>query len=271
MKTRISVSLVGAILLISSLALSQQSNKAESLYQEALMQMEGKGNFSKALEVFGQIIKDYPGNRQVSARSQYQIGVCYEKLGKNEAKKAYEQVVKNFADQPQVVAEARTRLAALSAATESGRGPVARRVLSAEDTEMNDFVEMSPSLDGRRVAYVNMWEGGRYVRDLASGDVQRLVAGLPAVWHYFPKWSADGRRLAVATTDLATKVTSIELIDIATHAAVAVPGTRTQGQGSINPAEWSRDGRFLLCVRKKRLVLITLDGGTMTTLADRVR
>lgn len=149
-------------------------------------------------------------------------------------------------------------------------GLVARRVLSQEDTDPDDFVEMSPSLDGRRVAYVSMLDGSVYTRDLGTGKVQQLVAGLPAVWHSFPKWSPDGNRLAVATTDQATGATSIELIDVATHAVTVIPGTQGERRGIV-PAEWSRDGKSLLCVRGHRLVLIALSEGTMTVVVDRVQ
>jgi Tol biopolymer transport system component len=252
---------------------AQDRSPAEVRLQAALNAEEVEGNLTRAIELYNDVVRRYGRERDVAARALFYLGRTYEKQGSQEATRAYQRVVREYGDQSEMAAQARTRLAALQAAapTVAGRGPVARRVLSAEETDMNDFTEMSPSLDGRRVAYVNMSEGGLYVRDLASGDVQRLAVGLPAAWHSFPKWSPDGRRLAVATTDLATRVTSIELIDAATHAAVAVPGSPTQGRSSINPAEWSRDGRFLLCVREKHLVLIALDGGTMTTLADSVR
>ena len=48
--------------------------------------------------------------------------MCYEKLGEvqaKEARAAYERVVRDYADQPGIVAQARTRLAALAAL---GRG-----------------------------------------------------------------------------------------------------------------------------------------------------
>ncbi len=164
------------------------------------------------------------------------------------------------------------------AAAQQGRaegrpeGPVVRRVLAGDDTDDTDnFVEMSPSLDGRRVAYVSMLDGSVHVRDLGTGEVRQLVGGLPAVWHYFPRWSPDGRRLAVATRDQATEATSIHLIDVTTHAVEVVPGTLTEHGQTISPAEWSRDGGSLLCVRGQQLVLISLGEGSMTVVADSVR
>ncbi|MCJ7569712.1 MAG: hypothetical protein MUO58_19570 [Anaerolineales bacterium] len=149
-------------------------------------------------------------------------------------------------------------------------GPVVRRVLAHNDTDPDDFIEMSPSLDGQRVAYVSMVDGSVRVRDLGTGDVRQLVGGLPAVWHSLPKWSPDGNRLAVATRDQATGATSIELIDVVTCAVEVVPGTLAERQRVV-PMEWSRDGKSLLCVRGDRLVLIALGQGTLAVVADSVR
>ena len=267
MKTRISVSLVGVILLISSLALSQQSNKAESLYQEALMQMEGRGNYSKALEMFGQIMKDFPGNRQVSARSQYQIGVCYEKLGKNEAKKAYEQVVKNFADQPQVVAEARARLAVLMDGTKLGGSPIARRLISDNvQPEIRNPRVMTPSPDGRWVAYT---QGSEVcVRNLESGDVKEIAPGQLTANNWSVVWSADGKRVAFMQVNTETKVGSIKIHDLTSGETVAVPGLDAS---KLYILDWSHDGRYLLCNHERNtLELVTIKDGTMRTLSDSV-
>ena len=169
------------------------------------------------------------------------------------------------------LAVATTMQAAAQERRAGGRlqGPVVRRVLSRDDTDPDDFGAMSPSLDGRRVAYVSMLDGSVHVRDLGTGEVRQLVGGRPAVWHSFPTWSADGSRVAVATTDQATGVTSIELIDVTTRAVEAVPGTLAERQRVV-PADWSRDGRSLLCVREDQLVLIALNEGTVTVVADSV-
>jgi len=164
-----------------------------------------------------------------------------------------------------------TPLAAQQQRAEGQLGaPVVRRVLGPDDSDPYDFAEMSPSLDGQRVAYVSYSDGSVLVRHLGTGEVRQLVGGLPAVWHSFPKWSPDGSRLAVATTDQMTGIRSIELVDLATHAVEVVPGTLAEGRGVV-PAAWSGDGRSLLCVLGQRLVLIALDGGKSTVVADGVQ
>ena len=259
------------VVILSLMALGVGPASAQSghdLFQQALLKERAEGELREAIQLYEQIVRDFAADRTLAARALVQVGQCYEKLGSTEAERAYQRVVSDFADQAELVAEARARLAALrSAATAPSRGPVARRVLSGADTDINDFVEMSPSLDGRRMAYINQWDGGVYVRDLTSGDVQKVASAEPEVWHYFPEWSPDGRRVAV--TEQKSGTTLIKLIDVATREAVTAPGTETQGW--IEAAEWSRDGSFLLCSRNERLALIAVDDGTMTVLADSVR
>jgi Tol biopolymer transport system component len=239
MKTRICISFVTAILLISALASSQQTQKAESLYQEALMQMEGRGNYSKALEIFSQIIKDFPGSRQTCARSQFQIGVCYEKLGRSEAQKAYERVIKDFADQREVVVEARSRLHALESASQSKKVPELT-LRKLEYAQLNTpFARLSP--DGKKMAYV-VYIGGSPKRidilDLNSGTVRALVdsvaGGQPSL-----VWSPRSDKIAYTFRGKELHVRDID----GTDSRVLLKDTVNQ----IYPSDWSRDGKKILC------------------------
>jgi Tol biopolymer transport system component len=94
--------------------LPAQESAAEQ-FEKALYYEDVQGDLQRAIELYEQILKQFPGNREIAAKAQLHIGLCFEKLGKTEAIKAYEQVLANFADQTGEVAAARERLAALQA------------------------------------------------------------------------------------------------------------------------------------------------------------
>ncbi|NJD23342.1 MAG: tetratricopeptide repeat protein, partial [Melioribacter sp.] len=75
-----------ALCTLTSIATAQQ-NKAEQLYQQAVYEMEGKGDYTKAIDSFNQLINKYPKEKTTAAKALLNIGRCYEKLGKSEAQK----------------------------------------------------------------------------------------------------------------------------------------------------------------------------------------
>ena len=265
MKNKIAV-LIFAVACLVLFPICTFAQSAEELFQKAVQLEEVKGELEQAIAAYKNIVLKYSKNQPLAAKSLLRMGRCYEKLGKDEAKKAYERIIKEYANQPEVVAEARARLSALSSAVEAGRGPVAHRLLTDTETGVGLY-DISPSLDGRRVAYVNGYDGSLVVRDLASGEIQQLAPETHDIWRYSPRWSPDGKRLAVMENNYKKKVCVVKLIDVATQKAVAVAGTESNNW--IEPAEWSRDGRFLLC-RAEASVLITIENGTRTVMPGEV-
>ena len=265
MKTRICISLIGAILLISSLAYSQQTNKAENLYQEALMQMEGRGNYSKALEIFGQIIKDFRGNRQISARSQYQIGVCYEKLGKSEAQKAYERVIKDFGDQGEVVAQARVRLAALG-----GPGGLVTRRLLTDASGVGVVV----TADGKYIRGLDRDSGDVFQFEVASGQTS-LIKNRGA-WSETEKtledqaFSRDGKQIAYTAEVLSDAKDWSFPLRIRNLDGSGLRTLYSEKGTYIVPLDWSPDGGSILALRDRNkvdeLTLISTADGSVRVL-----
>ena len=269
MKTRIYCSLIGAILLLPLTAISQQRNKAENLYQEALMQMEGRGNYNKALEIFGQIIKDFPGNRQTCARSQFQIGVCNEKLGNAEARKAYERVVRDYADQAEVVAQARVRLAALGGSVSAG-GLVTRRIL-ADASGVGGVL----SADGKYIRRLEQRTGDVVQFDVESGQTSRISNKGPRSERlYYVEgyaFSRDGKQIAfdIENFDSTTKSLGNQLrIRNQDGSNLRTLYTETGAQ----PFDWSPDAGSILALRNKsgetnnELVLIATADGSVRVL-----
>jgi hypothetical protein len=89
------------------------------------------------------------------------------------ARKAYERLVRDYADQAEQVAQARTRLAALrkpaGAAKESGI--ITRQVWGAP--EADSFGTVSP--DGRYLSFTDWETGNLAIRDLETGTNRRLT------------------------------------------------------------------------------------------------
>ena len=266
MKPTLCFAIVSAFVVMCLTAFPQQKDKAEDLYQEGLMQMEGRGNYKKALEIFAQILKDFPGNRRASAKAQFQTGVCYEKLGRAEAQKAYEQTISKYPDQTDLVAQARARLLALGTAMQAGRGPLAHRLLAQTETGVS-LNDVHPTSDGHRIAYVNGYNGSLHVRDLTSGNDEIVAPQMDNTYRYSPRWSPDGKLLAVMENDYKARTCVLKLIDVATHKSVTVG--KTEWHEWIEPCDWSSDGRFLLCAADRSL-LISMNDRSVKVMPDSI-
>jgi Tol biopolymer transport system component len=270
MKTMICCFLVGAILAFAAASICQQSKKAEDLYQEALIQMEGRGNYSRALEILSQIMKDFPENRQISARSLLQTGVCYENLGMSEAQKAYQRLIKEFADQREVAAEARSRLRALESALQSGKAkqehttPLTKQVWAG--AEVDDLG--SPSADGRVLSFVDWETGDLAIRNLETGEKQRVTrkgswdeSGEFALFSIF---SPDGKQIAY---NWLNKDDFFDLRLIASDGSGQRILHRDEISVYVGPLDWSPDGKQILAQfigqdYKNQLAVISAEDGS---------
>src|SRR4029453_12792322 len=94
------------------LAVAAQSNPEAGKQLEAAIHKEvADGDLKGAIEQFRKVASRYRTDRKIAASAMLHIGQCQEKLGQAEARKAYESVIKEFADQPEIATQARSRLA----------------------------------------------------------------------------------------------------------------------------------------------------------------
>ena len=238
--------LLCAALSAGYLANQAKDNKAEVALQAAIKTETVDGNLRGAIEQYKQIVALPGAGRATVATALLRMGQCHEKLGNaetREARKAYEQVVREFGDQAAVAAEARTRLAALAGAGgASGSSTLAvRRVWAGAD------ITGRVSTDGRFLSFTDWKAGGNVaIRDLATGQNRRLTdeGSLTGAEGFAEESvpSPDGRSVAYAwygaTYDLRV---------------VGLDGSRPRvlragGDGVVRqfPLAWSPDSRHVL-------------------------
>ncbi|MBE3065790.1 MAG: tetratricopeptide repeat protein, partial [Spirochaetes bacterium] len=91
MKTiRIGFLAVALTVLASTLALTQSG---QDLFQQALVKEQADGDLRAAIAMYQRIVRDFAGDRVLAAKALVQMGRCHEKLGSQDARKAYEQVL----------------------------------------------------------------------------------------------------------------------------------------------------------------------------------
>jgi len=149
------------------------SQTAEELLPKAIQLEEVKGELEQAIEVYQSIVKEYPDNRPIAAKAYFHMGICYEKLGKHDAQKAYNMVLSNYADQEEMVKEASARLAAL----EKPEGPAVKKSLAVRQVWSGPGVDAfgSPSPDGRYLTFTDWETGDLAIRELSTGKTRRLT------------------------------------------------------------------------------------------------
>lgn len=240
--------LIGALLTLS-LAYGQKSDSAETLLQSGIKKEIVDGDLKGAIELYKQAAARGGSNRLVTAQALLQMGKAYEKLGAAEAKDAYSRVLREYADQQEVAAQAKTRLEALSlgsggagAAASARSGPVSRQVWAGPEAEIRG----APSPDGRYFAFFMKWTGDLGLRDLARGENRNLTnnKGSNGSWEfaYNPVFSRDSRQIAYYWENR-QGYGELRVIN--------VDGTGSRILYSekvwVTPYDWSPDGKKVLC------------------------
>jgi Tol biopolymer transport system component len=185
---------------------AQGVTEAERLLQKAILLETVDGNLQAAIEQYKKIVTENGRNRVVAARALLGLAGCYEKSGTEEARKTYERLLSEYADQAEVAAQARTRLAALT--TGAGRLPAGigtaadrpafRKIRTPFNIPLWSGSRLSP--DGKTLAFGSdkgIWTvpiPGRVDADLA-GEPTKLAGASDALGDGL-SWSGDGRWIA---------------------------------------------------------------------------
>ena len=265
------VMLIAAFTLALS-ATGQQS--AEQMYKSGLYEEEVGGDLQKAIGIYQDLLKRFPANREVAAKAQLHIGLCYEKLGTAEAEKAFQKVIDNYPEQSDAVREAREKLSLLMRSRAAAKaGPAefsTRRVWSGPEVE----IEGTVSPDGRLLTFVDWETGDLAVRDLASGTNRRLThTDEKHPWTefaMFSKWSRDGRRIAYQWYGK-DDILELRVLDLEDSSVRTIHRNKSPYDWAL-AFDWSPDGRHVLAAifldatptqaRENRAGLISVQDGS---------
>jgi len=185
--------LLGAALAAGFPANQAKGDRAEVALQAALKKEAVDGDLKGAIEQYKKIAQST--NRAAAAKALLRMGQCHEKLGNaeaGEARKAYQRLVHDYADQAEIVAQARVRLAALGGPGGAG-GLVTRRVLTDASG-----VGRVLTADGKYISHMDPGTGDVVQFELASGQTRRITNRGP--WseteYDYPAFSRDGKQIA---------------------------------------------------------------------------
>ncbi len=259
MSTRSSMiaTLLLAGLMTVSRGVAQKSDQAEVELQAAAHKQLVEGQLEEAIKLYKSILARYGNNRPVAAKALVGMGQCYEKLGNTEARKAYERVLREYGDQSEQAAQARTRLAALAKPADAGNATTmtTRRVWAGSDVDL----EGAPSPDGHWLTFVDWETGDLAVRDLLTGQKRRLTK--KGSWSESGEFagssvvSPDGKQVAYNWFNK-ENFNDLRILPLDGSPENTKPRIiyRDEATGYVQPFDWSPDGKQILCglARKDR-------------------
>lgn len=238
--------LFALVLILTSPGALQQN--AEQLYQSGLYQEDVAGDLSKAIAIYQDILKRFPGNREVAAKAQLHLGFCYEKSGLKQAQEAFQKVVENYPEQSEAVKAAQAKLAlflkAQTPAAKDDKEFQLRQVWAGSGVD--DTGAVSP--DARYLSFVDWETGDLAIRELATGMNRRLTN--KGSWTQSPefalfsKWSPDSRRIVYQWYNK-DEIYELHVMDIKDSTPRVLYPNRKK-EVYVQAFDWSHDGKHVL-------------------------
>jgi len=231
-----------------SAVITSQTPSGQAMFEQALAKERVEGNLTEAIRLYERVVTEFTSDRALAAKALVQVGLCYEKLGREESVRAYERLVRDFPDQADALSQARARLAALKRPVPGAAGVATMpglRELPRMDVA-NDLQALSP--DGRKAAFINYDKGQNLaVYDLASQQT-KLVTNFDwsSNWTYFAAWSSDSRRVAYMQGGFGPDaVYELRVATLDGKSEVIFRNEANPGK-AVAPAGWLPDGSALL-------------------------
>lgn len=163
--------------------------------QRAIQKQAVSGDLKSAIAAYQGIVNRAGTNDELAARALVRMADAYRMLGDSEARRIYERILRDFPEQKEAVAQARSGLSGLISPTRS-TGRSTRQLWIGADTMG------SVSGDGRYLSFTDWETGDLAVRDLVAGTSRRLTntGGWSASGDYaeISAMSPDGQAIAYA-------------------------------------------------------------------------
>ncbi len=251
------IAILGALLLVAGIA--RQAEEPGVLLRAAIEKEEVEGDLPAAIELYKQIVAKHGKNRAIAAQAQLRIGLCYEKLGLEEALKAFQKVVDNYPDQTDAVNLAKEKISVfLRARALIEKGD---REFKITKVHMDKGRQGYFSPDGKKLALIdqkgnnlNIW-----LREIVSGKEVRILSttgDLHDSW-----WSPDGQWITYMNGTNSVVILPAE----GGQAKTIIEGHPIvqAGDDYIWPMGWTSDSKKLVVQDSARgLFAVPASGGT---------
>ncbi len=243
-----------ATIIVADINTSSAQNPGQ-VYEKGLIQEEGEGNLEAAIRLYAQIADNSNADPSLRAKALLHIGMCYEKMGTEEAIKTYQRLVDNYPAQKGEVAIARERLSYLI--------PVAEKPLQKneeEDIVIRKLMEGAgsifygaPSPEGKYFSYIDYktYPNDIVIKNLVTGNENRLRnqidlniggdEGTP----YNPIWSPDTKQIAYVWESDQSDMYEVRVVAVDNPKPKALIRLSYQKEW-IKTEDWSPDGQHIL-------------------------
>ena len=270
MKTKLYLLLILFLAPINTSIAFQEMQDHKVLFEKAKYTMQTKGDLKEAITLFESLIKTYPNEKEYVAKALLYQGMCYEKLGNQEAVKKYQRLVNNYPDQKGEVAIARERLSKLQiaekVAEESTKVMTSKKIW--EEDEVDNLGEISP--DGKYISYVDWPAGDLAIYEIATEKKRRLTSynygetwstGSKTTYVLSSIWSADSRQNIYSTGK-----GEIRTIGLENSTPRTIRKRETKNEWVVQVYDISGDGKTILGTietmdKKTQIILFSVRDG----------
>jgi Tol biopolymer transport system component len=241
--TRLRTGLAGVILFAALTAAVHAGESAREIFERARLLEENARTLDRAVVLYEKVVTEAKGDRALAGAAELQIAIVKERQGKPEARAAFAKVAKDYADQPEIAARARARLAGSGAARHAAPG-TPRQVFSDAS-----YWAAAVSSDGR----LTVGPGGHLgrsvvVRDLSTSETRTLLAATDMTGAVAIALSADASRIALQWREFRPSQQPLTSLKVSSTIDGSAVRTLLPNDDSRvpSPQAWSPDGRSIL-------------------------